>query len=84
MVGALIKNWDDKRNLENEKDVEFDMISDTFIQVEVVNLGTMEKVRVGKFNFDHSSPWVENGLLWPEEQIQGERVCEAVPALQVR
>ena len=31
MVGALIKNWDDKRNLENEKDVEFYMISDTFI-----------------------------------------------------
>lgn len=50
MVGALIKNWDNKRNLENEKDVEFDMISDTFIQVEVVNLGIMEKVRVGKLN----------------------------------
>ena len=50
MVGALIKNWDDKRNLENEKDVEFYMISDTFIKVEVVNLGIMEKVRAGKLN----------------------------------
>lgn len=47
----LSRNRDDlKRNLGKSKDGEFDMISDISIKVEVGNLRTLKKGRVGKLN----------------------------------
>ena len=40
-MSALIKNWTTEGVWKNEQNSEFDMISDTSVQVEVVNL--MEK-----------------------------------------